>query len=104
MMRSYRHSDLVQGILKDARFIGRLADDSYECNGHGMAYTGNKALYKSASAAFIVHTRAYRGYLPPQDRVLSLPASVDPADYEAYEADHEREYSPWQDMIADESV
>ena len=100
MILSYDHSDFVRGVLKNARFASKLSDDSYECNGHGMAYSGSKDLYRGTSGEFIVHTRAYRGYGPPQERILALPVSMGPSEYLSYESEHQVEYSSWQDMIA----
>ena len=102
MILSYGHSAFVQAVLKDARFAFKLSDDNYECNGHGMAYSGDKSLYRGTAGEFILHTRAYRGYGTPQERILSLPVSARLADYLSYEANHQAEYSPWQDMIADD--
>ena len=100
MILSYWHSAFVQAVLKDAKFAFKLSDDNYECNGHGMAYSGDKSLYRGDAGEFILHTRAYRGYGPPQERILPLPASVHMTDYLSYESDHQAEYSPWQDMVA----
>lgn len=102
MEKYYKHSAYVQEILKDAQFAAKLSDDNYESNGHGMAYSGNKAFYRGAAGEFIVHTRFYRGYEPPLDRVLSLPITVQSEDYLSYESEHQADYSSWQDMILDE--
>jgi len=99
MTFSCGHSVLVQEVLKDARFAAKLCDDDYECSGHGMAYSGDKSLYRGSAGGFLVHTRAYRGYGAPQERVLPLPASVDLEDCLSYESGHQAEYSPWQDMV-----
>ena len=99
MILFYERSAFVQSVLKDAKYVSKLSDDNYECNGHGMAYSGAKYLYRGSAGEFIVHTRGYRGYESPQDRVLPLPESVSSADYLSYESDHRTEYSPWYDMI-----
>lgn len=98
-MTAYDHSVAVLNILKDARYVATLCEDNYECNGHGMAYTGSKHLYRGSSGEFIVHVRLYRGYDPAAERVLALPAAAAPADYLDYEQTHEADYSPWYDKI-----
>lgn len=99
MIHSYRHSESVQAILKGAKFAFKLSDDDYECNGHGIAYSGSKDLYQGVAGRFIIHSRMYRGYGPPKERVLPLPATVRLTDCLYYESVHQAEYSPWQDLI-----
>ena len=97
--KSYDHAPGIRDVLKDARFVESLADDSYESNGHGMAYSGSKLLFRGAEGSFIVHTRSYRGYEPAQERILALPADLPSEAYLSFEAQHQESYSPWQDMI-----
>ena len=101
---SYWNAAVVEAILKDAVFVGKLADDNYESNGHAIAYTGYKYLYRGPSGNYIVNSRLDRGYHPPKQRVLSLPMTVRPAEYLSYEAEHQAEYSDWYDMIGEETV
>ena len=98
-LKTYDHALCIREILKDARFVEKLADDNYDCNGHGMAYSGSKLLFRGTEGAFIVHSRLYRGYGPAQERILSLPADLLSEEYLSFEAQHQESYSPWQDMI-----
>lgn len=98
-LKTYDHAHSIRDILKDARFVEKLADDNYDCNGHGMAYSGSKLLFRGTEGSFIVHTRLYRGFEPEQERILSLPADLPREAYVSFEAQHQESYSPWQDMI-----
>ena len=103
-MNYYRKSAAVEELLKGAKFVRKLIDDNYACNGHAMAYSGNKSLYSSPSETFIVHTRVYHGYGSPAERVLLLPADLHPTVYLDYESKHQADYSSWYDMIEDNTA
>ena len=98
-LKTYDHAPGIRDVLKDARFVEKLADDSYDSNGQDMAYSGSKLLFRGTEGAFIVHSRLYRGYEPAQERILSLPADLPSEEYLSFEAQHQASYSPWQDMI-----
>ncbi len=100
----YGNAPAVEAILQDAVFVRKLADDNYECDGHAIAYTGDKCLYRGSSGHYIVNSRLDRGYPPPKKRVLPLPTTVGSEEYLSYEAEHQAEYSDWYDMIEEETV
>ena len=100
-MRSYSDSPEIAVLLKDAERVKILSEVSN--NPYGQAVLSvpqqeTKILYRSAANSFILHC-AFECGSAPEERVLRLPADLDPNDCLTYESEHKKDYSPWFRMV-----
>ena len=100
-MTGYQDPADVKALLKGAKPVRTLSDVNnhpYGAAVFSMPQQEVKTLFSGPSGNFIVHCAFWVNGAPPEARVLSLPADLDPDSFRVYESEHQKDYSPWYKM------
>lgn len=97
---TYRDVDAIKDLLKGTDRIRTLSD--VHRNPHPYAVIDpvqeTKVLYSGPSGSYIVQSM-FHVFGAPEERILALPANLEPDSYLSYESEHLNNYSPWYEMI-----
>ena len=100
-MTGYQDPANVKALLKGAKPVRTLSDVNnhpYGAAVFSMPQQEVKTLFSGPSGNFIVHCAFWVNGAPPEARVLSLPAGLDPDSFLVYESEHHGDYSTWYKM------